>query len=432
MTARCRALMVSAPASGQGKTSVTAAIARHHVRRGERVRVFKTGPDFLDPMVLARASGGPVFQLDLFMAGEDACRRMLAEAAAEADLILIEGVMGLYDGNPSSADLARTFGLPVLAVIDASAMAQTFGALAHGLATFQPGVVVAGVVANRVGSPGHARMVGESLPPALPLVAALGRDAALSLPERHLGLVQAGELPDLDARLDRWADAWAAAVAPDFEAPAVDFTSVPEEPVPRLLDGVVIAVARDTAFSFIYPANVQCLERLGARIVWFSPLADETLPPCDAVWLPGGYPELHAASLGPDRPIAAALRAHDAAGKPLLAECGGLLYLLDGLGTVDGTRHPMAGVLPGEGTMSRRLAALGLQSVALPEGTVRGHTFHYSVLSTPLEPLARATSPNGRGTAEAVYRRGRLTASYVHTWFPSNPAAVASWFHPRR
>ncbi|ARN20084.1 cobyrinate a,c-diamide synthase [Piscinibacter gummiphilus] len=432
MTARCRALMVSAPASGQGKTSVTAAIARHHVRRGERVRVFKTGPDFLDPMVLARASGAPVFQLDLFMAGEDACRRMLAEAAAEADLILVEGVMGLYDSDPSSADLARTFGLPVLAVIDASAMAQTFGALAHGLATFQPGVAVAGVVANRVGSPGHARMVGESLPTSLPLVAALGRDAALSLPERHLGLVQAGELPDLDARLDRWADAWAAAVAPDFEAPSVDFESAPDEPVARLLDGVVIAVARDTAFSFIYPANVQCLERLGARLVWFSPLADDTLPPCDAVWLPGGYPELHASTLGPDRPIAAALRAHDAAGKPLLAECGGLLYLLDGLSTVDGTRHPMAGVLPGEGTMSRRLAALGLQSVALPEGTVRGHTFHYSVLSTPLEPLARATSPNGRGTAEAVYRRGRLTASYVHTWFPSNPVAVASWFRPWR
>ncbi|MET0350125.1 MAG: cobyrinate a,c-diamide synthase [Rhizobacter sp.] len=432
MTATCRALMVSAPASGQGKTSVTAAIARHHVRRGERVRVFKTGPDFLDPMVLARASGAPVFQLDLFMAGEAACRRLLAEAAAEADLILVEGVMGLYDGDPSSADLARAFGLPVLAVIDASAMAQTFGALVHGLATFQPGVSVAGVVANRVGSPGHARMVGDSLPAGLPLVAALGRDAALSLPERHLGLVQAAELPDLDARLDRWADAWAAAVASGFEAPAVAFTSMPDEPVPRLLDGVVIAVARDTAFSFIYPANVQCLERLGARLVWFSPLADDALPDCDAVWLPGGYPELHAAALGPGRPMAASLRAHDAAGKPLLAECGGLLSLLDGLTTVDGTRHAMAGLLPGEATMSRRLAALGLQSVAWPEGEVRGHTFHYSVLATPLEPRVRATSPNGRGTAEAVYRRGRLTASYVHAWFPSNPAAVAAWFHPGR
>jgi len=420
--------MISAPASGQGKTCVTAAIARHHTRLGQRVRVFKTGPDFLDPMVLERASGHPVFQLDLFMGGVDHCRGLLAEAAGDADLVLVEGVMGLYDGDPSSADLARTFGLPVLAVIDAGAMAQTFGALAHGLATYQPGLAFAGVVANRVGSPGHARMVGEALPPHLPLVAALGRDTALSMPERHLGLVQAMELPDVDARLDRWADAWAEAVSPTFEAPEVRFDGAPVEVVERLLDGVTVAIARDTALSFVYPANVRCLEAMGARLVWFSPLHDTALPPCDAVWLPGGYPELHAAALSAAGGMADALRAHDAAGKPLLAECGGLLYLLDTLVTADGTRHPMAGVLPGEAVMQRRLAAIGLQAVDLPEGAVRGHTFHYSTLSTPLQPLARATSPTGRGTAEAVYRRGRLTASYVHTYFPSNPGAVAAWF----
>ena len=423
-----RALMISAPASGQGKTSVTAAIARHHARLGQRVRVFKTGPDFLDPMLLARASGHPVFQLDLFMGGADHCRRLLAEAAAEADLVLVEGVMGLYDGDPSSADLARLFGLPVLAVIDASAMAQTFGALAHGLATYQPGLRMAGVVANRVGSPRHAQMLGDALTPQLPLVAALGRDTALSVPERHLGLVQAMELPDADARLDRWADAWAQAVSPGFEAPTVAFEPLPAEPVDRLLEGVTVAIARDTALSFVYPANVQCLQSLGAEIAWFSPLRDAELPRCDALWLPGGYPELHAPALFASRSMAESIRAHDAAGKPVLAECGGLLYLLDTLVTLDGTRHPMAGVLPGEAVMQRRLTALGLQAVDLPEGAVRGHTFHYSSLSTPLEPLARATSPNGRDTAEAVYRRGRLTASYVHTYFPSNPRAVAAWF----
>ena len=423
-----QALMISAPASGQGKTSVTAAIARHHARLGQRVRVFKTGPDFLDPMLLARASGHPVFQLDLFMGGADHCRRLLAEAAAEADLVLVEGVMGLYDGEPSSADLARLFGLPVLAVIDASAMAQTFGALAHGLATYQPGLNVVGVVANRVGSPSHARMVGEALPAHLPLVAALGRDTALSMPERHLGLVQAMELPDADARLDRWADAWAKAVAPTFEAPVVAFDPAPPESVDRLLDGVTVAIARDTALSFVYPANVRCLQSLGAEIAWFSPLHDARLPPCDALWLPGGYPELHAPALFASRSMAESIRAHDAAGKPVLAECGGLLYLLDTLVDAEGTRHAMAGVLPGEAVMQRRLAALGLQAVDLPEGPVRGHTFHYSSLTTPLEPVARATSPTGRGTAEAVYRRGRLTASYVHTYFPSNPVAVAAWF----
>lgn len=424
------ALMISAPASGQGKTSVTAAIARHHARLGQRVRVFKAGPDFLDPMWLERASGHPVFQLDLFMGGMDHCRSLLAQAAREADLILVEGVMGLYDGDPCSADLARAFRLPVLAVIDASAMAQTFGAVAHGLATYQPGLSFAGVVANRVGGARHAQMVAEALPAHLPLVAALGRDTALAMPERHLGLVQAMELPDAQARLDRWADVWSEAVTPGFAAPRVMFEPMPPARLDPLLAGVTVAIARDTALSFVYRANVRCLEALGAGIVWFSPLRDAALPPCDAVWLPGGYPELYAAPLSAARGMAESLRAHDAAGKPLLAECGGLLYLLDTLVCVDGTRHPMAGVLPGEAVMHRRLAALGPQTVHLPEGTVRGHTFHYSSLTTPLEPMARATSPNGRGTAEAVYRRGRLTASYVHTYFPSNPDAIAAWFLP--
>lgn len=431
MTARCRALLVSAPASGQGKTSVTAAIARHHARRGERVRVFKTGPDFLDPMVLARASGHPVHTLDLFMGGEDECRARLHDAAAEADLLLVEGVMGLHDGAPSSADLARAFGLPVLLVIDASAMAQTFGAVAHGLATWRPGLRLAGVVANRVGSAGHAAMVREVLDAALPFAAALPRDGALQLPERHLGLVQADELPDLDARLDRWADAWAAAADPAWPVPVVDVAPAgPRAPVARMLDGVTVAVARDAAFSFVYAANLDTLAALGARVVTFSPVAGDAVPACDAVWLPGGYPELHPGAMAPHGPFAVSVRAHAAAGRPVLAECGGLLVLLDGLTTRDGVRHPMAAVLPGEARMQPRLAALGLQAVDLPEGTVRGHTFHHSTAEVPLVPLARAASPNGRGTAEAVYRHRRVTASYLHTYFPSNPAAVAAWFRP--
>ena len=215
MTA-CPAFLISAPASGQGKTSVTAAIARAARRRGLRVRVFKTGPDYLDPMVLERASGHTVYQLDLFMGGEAHCRELLARAAESADLILVEGVMGLFDGKPSSADLAATFGLPVIVVLDASAMAQTFAALATGLARFRDDIRVAGVIANRVGSDAHARMVGEGLPEALPLIAALKRDASLSLPERHLGLVQALELPDIDKQLDAWADAWESSALPDL------------------------------------------------------------------------------------------------------------------------------------------------------------------------------------------------------------------------
>ncbi len=196
-------MLIGAPASGQGKTCVTAAITRFHALQGRRVQVFKTGPDFIDPLFLARAAGRPAYQLDLWMGGETHCRSLLSAAASEADLILVEGAMGLFDGSPSSADLAAAFGLPVLAVIDAGAMAQTFGAIAYGLAHYRDGIRLAGVVANRVGGPAHAGMLESALPPGIRMKAALPHDARLALPERHLGLVQASELDDLELRLDR-------------------------------------------------------------------------------------------------------------------------------------------------------------------------------------------------------------------------------------
>ena len=428
MSHLCPALLVSAPSSGSGKTSVTAAIARWHARQGLKVRVFKTGPDYLDPMILARASGAPVYQLDLFMGGLQHCRTLLARAAAEADLILVEGVMGLFDGNPSSADLAAAFGLPVLAVIDASAMAQTFAALATGLQRFRADVRVTGVVANRVAGDAHGRMVAEGLPPDLPLLAALPRQPALSLPERHLGLVQAAELHDLDTRLDAWADAWDVARQP-FDIAPVAFDDAPEPALPPLLQGRRIAVAQDDAFSFIYPANLDCLRALGATVLPFAPLHGEPLPDCDALWLPGGYPELHAPAL---QPLFPALAAHLQAGKPLLAECGGMLVLLDELTDADGGVHAMAGLMPGRATLGKRLAALGLQAITWPEcepgSDVRGHSFHYSTLETPLKIQVSARNPNAGRTAEALYDLGSLRASYVHHYFPSNPEAVASFF----
>ena len=424
----CKALLISAPSSGSGKTSVTAAIARWHARQGLKVRVFKTGPDYLDPMVLQRASGHAVYQLDLFMGGLAHCRALLAEAALDADLILVEGVMGLFDGKPSSADLAAAFGLPVLAVIDASAMAQTFGALALGLQKFRSDITLCGVVANRVGSAGHGVMVGEGLPADLPLLAALPRDASLTLPERHLGLVQAIELPGLDDMLDGWADAWGAAVTPGFEFASVHFEPEAMPVAAPLLQGRRIAVAQDAAFSFIYPANLDCLRKLGAEVLSFSPLRGQPLPDCDALWLPGGYPELHAQTLINHPSLFADLREHLAAGKPLLAECGGMLCLAISLTDGDGRVHPMAGILPGQAVMQKKLAALGLQSIVWPEGELRGHTFHYSSLATPLTPIAVASNPNAGKAAEALYQQGSLRASYIHHYFPSNPAAVAAFF----
>lgn len=422
--ARAQALLISAPASGSGKTSVTAALARRLIRDGRRVRAFKVGPDFLDPMVLEVATGAPVYSLDLWMTGERECARRLYEAAREADVLLVEGAMGLYDGDPSSADVAERFGLRVAVVIDASAMAQTFGALAHGLLRFRP-LAIGGVVANRVAGGRHAAMLAETLAPDIPVLGVLPRLAQAALPERHLGLVQAQEVGDLDMRIELLARAW----SPDAIAlpPPSEFAPIPKKAPPALLKQVRIAVARDAAFSFLYRANLELLEAMGARLAYFSALEGE-LPDCDALYLPGGYPELHAQKLAANRAVKAAVARLCHAGKPIVAECGGMMYLARGMTLDDTTRHEMCGLLPMEVCVGRRLAAIGLQEVELPEGILRGHTFHYSTMTTELAALARARWKGAPG--EAVYRVNRLTASYLHLYFPSNPSAAAMLFRP--
>jgi cobyrinic acid a,c-diamide synthase len=472
-------LFVSAPASNQGKTTVTAALARLHAAQGRAVRVFKTGPDFLDPMILERASGHPTYQLDLWMGGEEHCRALLYEAAREADLILIEGVMGLFDGTPSSADLAQLFGVPVLAVIDAESMAQSFGAIAHGLATYRPGLPFYGVLANRVAGARHAELTQQGMPPELVYWGAVMRNSGFELPDRHLGLVQAEEVGDLEPRL-----AAAAAALREIKLaelpPAVEFVAAPaangaqascRAPRPHVvpaadrggepaglapdrgaapagrqelrggagvargvsqrdLRGIRIGIARDRAFSFLYPANLDFLRALGAELVFFSPLRDAELPQVDSVYLPGGYPELHLAGLSANRSLAEALRAHVKSGKPLYAECGGMLYLFDSLADVEGHRASLAGILPGSAAMQPRLKGLGYQSVPLPGGTLRGHTFHHSTLDTPLVPTGYGERLYNTSPGEAIYQRGRVVATYLHSYFPSNPSAAAALFKP--
>ena len=441
-TARCPALLVAAPASGQGKTTVVAALARLHARQGRRVRVFKCGPDFLDPHWHELASGAPVHSLDLWINGAEDCAARLHAAAQDADLVLIEGVMGLFDGEPSAADLARYFGVPVLAVVDASAMAGTFGALAYGLRHYQPDLPWAGVLANRVAGERHAEMLQRGLREpadwlgALPRVAladtvSAGKTASL-LPERHLGLVAAHELPDALARLDAAADALA--VTPlgqmdgaDLQRWAVDFPAPPAQPpVAALLAGRTVAVARDAAFSFIYPANLDTLAQLGAQVRFFSPLAGDALPPCDAVWLPGGYPELHAAQLAGNQGLQDDLRAHLVAGKPLWAECGGMLALFESLRLQDGSMQAMWGLLPGTAAMQARLASLGPRQLDLAGQVLRGHSFHYSTADCCAPVLARSSRPGTEDSdGEPLFALGSLRASYFHAWFASNPVAVA-------
>ena len=427
-TAVCPALLFAAPASGSGKTSLVAALARLHARQGRRVKVFKCGPDFLDPQIHTMASGQPCDNFDLWICGEDDIRARLAKAAQENDLILVEGVMGLFDGQPSSADIAERFGLPVLAVIDARAMAQTFGAVAYGLAHYRPGLPFHGVFANRVGSAHHAGLLQGALPEGIAWRGFLPRQDAASLPSRHLGLLPAAEIDDLLARIDLLADALESTPLAELPPPVTFEIPAPTTP-PRLLAGRRIAIARDAAFCFIYPANLEQLQALGADLVFFSPLAGDPIPSCDAVWLPGGYPELHAVQLAARGDLATQLKAHVDAGKPLLAECGGMMALFETLVDLDGNSHPMFSLLPGRTVMGKRLAALGSQRVDLPEGILRGHAFHHSQCETELAALARAERADGR-PGEPVWRRARLTASYFHFYFPSNAAATAALFLP--
>lgn len=426
----CPALLLSAPASGTGKTSIVAALARYHVRAGRTVRVFKCGPDFLDPQIHQAITGAPCENLDLWLCGGADGARRLARAAGEADLILVEGVMGLFDGLPSTADIACAFNLPVLAVIDASAMAQTFAAIAHGLFSFRAELPFFGVMANRVGSIGHGALIRDSLPERLHWCGSIPRDADAALPERHLGLLPAAEIPNLLVRVDRLADRIAETSLVHLP-PAVHFAVTPPitcDPS-RSLAGCRIAIARDSAFCFIYPANLDLLHDLDAEPVFFSPLADDLLPPCDAVWLPGGYPELYGQVLAQRGSLWRQLAEHVAVGKPLLAECGGMMPLFERLIDRAGNTYPMAGLLPGETVMGEGLAALGGQEAILPEGRLRGHTFHYSRCRTDVPPLTVATGADGR-RGESIWRRHRLTASYLHFYFPSNPEAVAALFRP--
>ncbi len=426
---RCPALFTSAPASGQGKTTVTAALARHHVSLGRRVRVFKTGPDFLDPMILEHASGLPVYQLDLWMGGEAHCRQLLYEAAGEADLILVEGVMGLHDGRPSSAEVARLFAIPVAAVIDAQAMAQTFGAVAYGLKHYAGDLPFHGVLANRVASARHAQLLREGTPAGLPFLGSLPRDERCELPDRHLGLVQAQEVEDLDQRLRR-AGALIAETGLATMPEGVEFFPSQAPPLPRSLEGLRIGIARDVAFSFLYRANLDLLRLMGADLVFFSPLADAGLPRVDSVYLPGGYPELHLQALGANGAMAGSLQRHVQAGKPLYAECGGMLYLLESVTDLKGRRAILTGLLPGDALLHPRLKGLGYQCAPMPGGVLRGHTFHHSSIETALRPAAIAERREDGAAGEAIYTRGRLCASYFHAYFPSNPHASAQLFLP--
>lgn len=433
-SAHCPALFLVAPASGQGKTTITAALARLLTRQGKVVRVFKTGPDYLDPQILEQASGQPVEQLDLWMAGDAWCQQKLYEAAKEADLILIEGAMGMFDGTPSSADLAARFNIPIAIIMDVKGMAQTAAAIATGLANFRSDITVAGLIANNCSTERHRELIEEALPDSLPLLASLKTSDEVALPERHLGLVQASEVADeLELRFSAGAD-WLeqsgfSGALNGFEE--VCFESADIAVVEPLLTNIRIGIAKDVAFSFIYDANIRLLQAMGASVHYFSPLADDCLPEVDALWLPGGYPELHVEALSKNKPMLAAIKAAHQQNMPILAECGGFLYCLESLTDLNEEQYPMAGLLDGHGAMRGKRGCQGMQSLPLPEGELRGHAHHRSRSHETPEPIAYGKRQRHAANGESIYREKQLTASYLHVFFPSNPRAIAAIFNPK-
>ncbi len=430
----CPAVILAAPASGQGKTTITAGLASMLTAQGKIVRIFKVGPDYLDPKILRQASGQPVEPLDLWMAGETYCQDKLYQAAQVADLILIEGAMGIFDGKPSSADLASYFGIPIAIVMDVKGMAQTAAAIATGLANFRNDFTCVGLIANNCASDRHASLIREALPESLPLLATLKRSDEVSLPERHLGLIQAEEIvEELAVSLAAGANWIAASELSNMleRLTAVEFLPVDESKIasiPPLLAGKKIAIAKDAAFSFIYDANLQFLTELGATYQFFSPLTDQRLPDVDALWLPGGYPELHAQQLMDNHAMREQIQNFAHVNKPILAECGGFLYCLHALTDLKQQEYAMCGIIPGTGIMRERGGCQGMQTGPFPEGEIRGHSHHRSTCVDVPEAIAYGRRPFHSAPGEAIYRVSSVTASYLHLFFPSNGQAIADIF----
>jgi cobyrinic acid a,c-diamide synthase len=406
-------LVIAGTSSGAGKTTVATGLIAALAKRGHTPAPFKVGPDFIDPSYHALAAGRPGRNLDAFLSGPELIAPLFRHGAKNADIAIVEGVMGMYDGASgrgelaSTAHVAKLLRAPVVLVVDAAAMARSVAAIVHGYRTFDPEVDVAGVILNRVGSPGHTAILREALN-GTPVLGALPRDAGLEVPERHLGLVPVAErAPRARAVIDRLAAAIAehcdldglvalARRAPRLDGPAWD----PGASAPR----VRIAIARGPAFSFHYEENLELLRGAGAELVPFDPLTDEALPDADALILAGGFPEVFGEELCSNTALREQVKAFDG---PVLAECGGLLYLTKEL---DG--RPMCGVIDATATMTRRLT-LGYRELTTtddhpvwPAGTaLRAHEFHYSTVT----PERRA------------YVRGNVHASYLHTHWAATP-----------
>ena len=435
-------LVLAAPGTGQGKTTVAAALMRLLRGRGLRVAPFKAGPDYVDPSHHRVAAGRPSRNLDGWLLPPDTLRALFRRAVTgdrQADVAIVEGMMGLFDGRSATSDegstahAAKLLAAPVVLVLDVWTMARSAAAVVRGFHGFDPGLPLAGVVLNRAAGPGHYALCRDAVAgeTGVPVLGWLPADAALAVPERDLGLVLAGEhAMDLDRLAERAADTLdvdgllaVARAAPPLPAGP--------DPLPAPVGGrrAVIAVARDAAFDFYYEDNLDLLRDLGAELRFFSPLADARLPEdAGALYLGGGYPELHAARLAANAQMRAAVRGFAAAGRPVYAECGGLMYLCDALVDAAGARHPMAGVVHGASAMQprptlgyREVVALRDSPIARAGDTVRGHEFHYSVREAAAGEAAYRRADGAETEGVVAGPCGNVLASYLHVHFATDP-----------
>lgn len=427
------ALIIAAPRSSSGKTTITLGLIAALRRRGVEVRAAKTGPDYIDPAFHTAATGYPCFNIDSWAMPPNLVAELIMRGAAGADIMVIEGAMGLFDGvdGPTgrtgcAADIAARFAFPVVLVLDVSGQGQTAAAIVHGLASYVKDVRVAGVILNRVGSDRHRTIVSRAIEAlGIPVFGSVPRQVALAVPERHLGLVQADEHRDLVGYLDKLStiieehvdiDAIQQAVAPIPNA--VQSLSSLRPP------GQCIALARDAAFTFIYMHLLESWRAANATIRLFSPLADEVPPDeCDVCWLPGGYPELYAGELASAAKFRAGLQRF-AETKPVYGECGGYMVLGEALEDAQGQRHQMLGLLGHTTSFAKRRLALGYRRATLlrhsvlgpPGSVVAGHEFHYATISDAGSdsPFSTLEDSNRRelGTAGGV--RGHVSGSFFH------------------
>jgi len=447
-------IVIAATQSGVGKTSVALALVASLQRRGVRVQTFKVGPDFLDPSYLTLASGRPCYNLDGWMTSKEYVSGLFDRATKDAEVAVIEGVMGLFDGadpahsGGSTAEIACWLDAPVLLVVNVHGMARSLAPMVKGFVEFEPDLKIAGIVANHSGSDHHASWLSRSLESSSlpPLLGAVPRGALPTLPSRHLGLVTADSQNLPREILQEMADFF------EKQMPLERIMQIARSAQPLFLPEptwkidspkrrIVIGLAYDRAFHFYYPDNLEALTSRGCELVRFSPLEDKELPEgLDGLYLGGGYPEEYAGVLSENQAMLEAVGRFSGSGLPIYAECGGLMYLTQGIVARNGNRHPMVGILPVWSRMLPHLRSLGYVEVTLAENSLwggsgavlRGHEFHYSELTegewsdnlwTPVYRLKRRQS---KEISPEGFQRGKILASYVHLHWASQPGAVQS------